>query len=371
MKSLSRKPSRLVALDIAKTFAILGVLVTHILFLPLRQYIVPWLGYIPVILFLMVNGFTYGLSLEAHGMDTFDKYYSIHLPRHMRSILWTYLAAFAFEVFYHSILITRLQPEWVWNVTPEDPEEAFRYYFRIREMMGVVFGGGLGPGAYYIPLLVLLALAFPIFYYPYKKHPIPAVALYWGVLRFAPLPQETRTFMTRLGYMIAGLVLYDLYRIVEGKPNRKWGILSGGIFAVGVLGMQGLLPFRLEQDVAVLGALALLLWACQSLPPENPVGALCCRAVGIVGGATFHIFLAQKVFCSTRFPAYLAIFHEFNDYMLMLTALVIGILFWFIDSRVTRVVFPLLDKKRAPRKKKAPRSAAEKRLLKASSKKRF
>lgn len=345
MKSVSRKSSRLVALDIAKTFAILGVLITHLLFLPTRQYIVPWLGYLPVILFLMVNGFTYGLSLDAHGAKTLDQYYSSHLPRHLRSILWTYLVAFAFEVFYHSILITRLQPDWVWSIPPEDPEDAFRYYFRIREMAGTLFGGGLGPGAYYIPLLVLLALAFPVFYYPYKKHPFAAVALYWAVLRFVPLPPETRTFMVRLSYVIAGLVVYDLYKLVGRHPNGKWGILSLAILGTGVLGISGVLPRLPGHELVSLGFLTFLLWACQGLPPENRLAALPCRAVGIVGGATFHIFLAQKIFCSTRFPAYLVIFHQFNDYGLIGMALVLGIGFWFIDSRVSKLLFGLLDGK--------------------------
>lgn len=366
MNTISKKKNRLVALDILKTLAILIVISVHLVFTPLRPYF-SWSGGLAITIFLMVNGFTYSLSLNTHKMETFDQYYSKHLPRHMRSVLWTYLAAFGFEVFYHSFLITRLEPQWVWNVIPDDPEEAFRYYFRVREMAGVLFGGGLGPGAYYIPLIIMLALAFPVFYYPYKRHPFIILAVYIVVLQM-PLPPETRTNLTRLGYAVLGTILYDLYDIVDCKPNRKWALAFGLIFCIGLLGLFNVIPLGTFRTWMAFGLMGLLLWACQKLPPENSVGGAACAVVSLIGGATFHIYLAQKIYCSTRLPAYLGIFHGFNDYQHVGMAFLFGLAFWFVDSRVTGFLFPLLDK-RAEKRQQALAEKAAKETAKRASKK--
>lgn len=134
------------ALDVLKAFAIMCVIIRHCVYSgwvanPIGNAIVSQA--IPV--FLTITGITFSMSCTRHHTEEFLPYYKKQFPHNLWRMLWPYSLAYIFEVYYHSILWTRID----WLQFSADP--AYDYY-RFREMAVMYPTGGLGPGAYYIDL---------------------------------------------------------------------------------------------------------------------------------------------------------------------------------------------------------------------------
>lgn len=342
---LAVKTRRLFAIDLLKGLAMFGMLFLHLYFEDNALY---RLGYpqaerFVVPLFLLLNGFTLAMAMERRNL-TLSGYYTHYLPRHLRSILWPFLVGFCAEVFYHSILLTYIPTDLRWIFFPDNPDSYGvneKYYFRLREMLATLPKGGLGPGAYYIPLLVALALVFPLFYWLFRKAPAAAMAAALLAAWLGLAPPITRLDGPRFLYVAAGCLLYRLYCACLDKQPLYWAL--GCIALLAAAPVVNRFFAALATCLILMALLGLCLWAERLASDGQRRDILPRKLLAPVGSATLHIFVAQKVFCATQLPYYLKHFRNFGDAAQIAFIFAVGMLFWFADSRLTGRLFPWLD----------------------------
>lgn len=326
------------ALDVLKAFAVLGVVIQHCVFSgwaagPVRTNLV--VQAVPV--FLTITGITFSISCVRRKTEEIGAYYRRQLWHNLWRMIWPYSLAYLFETYYHSVLWTRVD----WMQWGDDP--AYGYY-RFREMAALYPRGGLGPGAYYIDLLGVVILAFPVLYWLANRCWWVGLALMLLVLREGG---RLHGFWSRVPYALIsvyiGVLIFYFWNRTgrEGKARPLWeyGIAAALLVALGI-------PEGAKAGLIVLAGLLLLPWKPNGLP---------CRVFSWLGKASFDIFVVQKIFFSTRYPAYLVMEYGFTEWNLAWTAMAAGLAYYFVETWLYKALLYLAKRCRnAWHKQKEP-----------------
>lgn len=304
------------ALDMLKAFAIMGVIIQHCVYSgwaagAARNAIITQA--VPV--FLTVTGITFSMSCVRRGTEKVLPYYKKQLFHNLWRMLWPYSLAYLFETYYHSVLWTRI--DWLqYNADP-----AYDYY-RFREMAAMYPTGGLGPGAYYIDLLLVVIALFPLLYWLGSR-------CWWAGLLFVVWGPQLyggwlHGFWTRVPSAVfnvyLGILIYCFWNRIGKRTDCKplWECGLAIVF------MALFSSFEVTKAaLLVLIALLILPWNFKNWP---------CRIFALLGKASFDIFIVQKIFFSTRYPARLVLEHGFTEWGLFWAALAVGMMFYFVET---------------------------------------
>lgn len=129
-----------------------------------------------------------------------------------------------------------------------------------------------------------------------------------------------------------GILIYYFWGKVANRTDLKplWECTIAVVF------ITVFSPFKTVQGaMIVLVALLLLPWEAKNWP---------CFAFKLLGRASFDVFLAQKVFFSTRFPARLALKYGFTEWGLFWVALLVGLVFYLIETTLYKILILLFKR---------------------------
>lgn len=307
-------------IDLMKAIAISGVLIQHCVESINRE---GWLWNLLIgnamTIFFLIIGINYAMAAERRGIETVCGYFRGMLLHNLERILWPCLLAFGLEVGYHSLLRPRL--EWMrhYKKTIED-------HFRIREMVRMLPSGGLGPGAYFVPLMLVTLLVFPFLLRLAKigwwGGAVLIVAGYW----FWPFTQGT---LGRLAYAM----LYVYAGILMWKFSARIPLWTTVLSLV--VGIAGYTAWP-NRGFELLFTVATIQLVIQLLPWQPKT--LLAVPVSFCAKASFDIYLMQKVYFSTGFPRYLTIEYGVGEWGQFVIALAAGLLFFVLETQLRKTL---------------------------------
>lgn len=319
-------------MDILKGIAILMIILTHYSFTDDQRHrmLFPfWIDQaVPV--FMIVSGYVTTLAYKRRGIKTLREGYE---PKYKIASMLRILLPFTY-IFIVEIIVGFWKNGWSLRELP----------LFIPKLYVI---GGLGPGAYYVPLMIGMILIFPLLYLIIER------------FGFAGL------------WMIAVLnIVYELCRIRTGIPDnienclifRYMFVLSSGIW----LASEKYVPHPLISAIGfIIGALFLYgvyyggyqpvifnQWSWSSaiaclytIPIVGIVikkgQGLHCGVLELLGKASFNIYLVQKVWYYMLITFY-AQEGSGRFYILQRLALtyavciVIGLVFYKLESKSTK-----------------------------------
>lgn len=163
--NLNNQSKRLVAIDNMKAISIILVIVTHT-FQAMGLYksalVIgrPYWIDMAVPIFMILTGFTYSFSSNRRDIFTLKQWFKWD---NINSKLLRILMPYVIVLFIETIGFLIFRPKTF---------QQFLYGY---------FTGGWGPGSYYTPVLIQVLILFPILFVVFRKYPILAVVLSFGV----------------------------------------------------------------------------------------------------------------------------------------------------------------------------------------------
>ena len=161
--------------------------------------------------------------------------------------------------------------------------------------------GGEGPGAYYIPVMIQIALVFPLIYMITKKTGLLALVmsvllcLVWEVAYLAIGHGLYKFVSIRYFVFIVAGILYALNEEYVVNRKRKWMLLIVlGVIIIWFLSYSGSTinifdSWKSTAFPTLLYAFPIFLFIITSKLPKNNI-------IQLISRASFHIFLVQKLY---------------------------------------------------------------------------
>ena len=148
-RNTKRNPS----VDCLKGISILFIMLTHFSWsdnIPHKLLFQYWVD-MAVPIFMILSGYVYALSYKRKSIEKLSQAYNIpYILEKMIRYIFPYLIAFVVEFIY-------------------------RYYFKkhtfvtLSEWISMFLHGGVGPGAYYVPIMIQLVFLFPLIFFMIRK----------------------------------------------------------------------------------------------------------------------------------------------------------------------------------------------------------
>lgn len=332
------KAERIAAIDYIKAIAIVFILLTHTYettnaYTSLLAIGRPFWIDMAVPIFMILSGFTYSLSSDNDKIESLKKWFSwSNMSRKLSRLLFPYSITLVIETVLFQIFAPK-----TW-----------------KELLYMYFTGGWGPGSYYTPILVQLIVLFPVLYLLFKKSPAMAFAVSFGIhLGFDILSNTIpiadwiyRLLIFRyFGFIIMGIALY-YYR---EKISRKWIFVIAAMmvsaFYIWMCSYYGYVPqifskWTVTSLPTVFWAFGLVLIGFRFLNTKKSNFLLI--TFGIIGKASYHIFLTQMVYFAWSFV-------HFGFIINSLICIIVGVAFYFCDNELMKLI-KLCQNKTALRK---------------------
>lgn len=289
-----KNPTRLMAIDYLKALAIVLVIINHSLSEDLQLKIGgPFWISMAVPIFMIVSGFTYAMSADRNKIDSFKEYFTRELIiKRLSRFILPFVFIFALELVLKSLVAIEFQ-------SPSMKKDSSL-------LLSFLSGGG-GPGGYYVPLLVQLVFIFPCIYFLYKRSPLNTILLFFSIqLSFDILTnifnisgQVYRLLIFRyLSLIVMGIVLYF------NKKELKKNIGLVMVFSIGSIVYAFIVNYTSYDPVIfiywtqtalpmVFFAFAMVILAMKYLEIEDK--NILTHGASLIGKASFHIFLVQKL----------------------------------------------------------------------------
>ena len=333
------KATRIMAIDYLKAIAIVLVILTHILSIDQRLKVgSPYWINMAVPIFMIMSGFTHYMSAERRNMGDLRDYYEkeVLMPKLAR-ILLPYFFIIAIEILLVFIMPSKF-PELAGGIRP--PENYLRFFLR----------GGRGPGSYYIPMMLQLTLIFPPMLVLFKRSPYKATGLFFSlhlafdiISNYLAIPKGAyRLLIFRyLAFIVMGMILYKNRGEIKRKSLALFLSLLSIIY-IYITNYYKYIPKVFSKWTrtslpTVFWAFLLVALGMKYLEIKNK--NIVTHTASIVGKASYHIFLIQKLFFRFRIKN---IFVNINIVLKTLVTLVIcsslGIAFYYLDIGVRRKV---------------------------------
>ncbi len=319
-------------IDRIKGICILFVVVTHFNWSDKQRDLLlfPFWIEMAVPVFMIITGYVFSMSFDNKGCNTLKKIYDLKYTfRRLLRYLIPYFVIFSIELFiYYS----------------------FSYKISIPYSIMVFITGGLGPGAYYVPILIQITFFMPLIYLLLQNNPLIGIflcfalnLLYEVVKTLINMPDSIyRLCAFRYLFILAfGAFLYFYKRDIKKHVIMIIGAIGGGFLIY--TEYIGNPPVFLENwtgtcCMACLFACPLLYLALNS-NKNYKKSMICC-----VGKASYNIYLFQMIYYWACFNT---ICNAIPNWILqfiisILLCLSAGVLFYKIENPITNYIIQKL-----------------------------
>lgn len=343
----NRKTStRLMAIDYLKAIAAILVIINHSL-TNIQQLKVggPFWISMAVPIFMIVSGFTYSMSARRRKLESFKDYFDRDiLVKRISRFMTPFLIIFVLEILLQSIVPLSFQSESMKRSIP---------------VLASFLIGGAGPGSYYIPVLLQFVFVFPIIYSSYRKSPVKTVAIFFSI----QLAFDILTNLLNIPGSIYRLLIFRyLSLIVMGIVlffNRKElikRIRFVAFFSIASIVYAFIVNYTSYKPVVftfwtktalpmVFFAFSIVIWGMKVLEikKRNWISGI----ASLVGKASFHIFLTQKLLFGFGLNKFFRIIN-FNILASTIGAVILssilGIAFYCLEGAIRKIAIDYRNK---------------------------
>ncbi len=274
-------------IDLLKALSIISVIILHsVTDQTMRNQLgIPFLVLQAVPIFMIIMGFNNSMSYMKHNAITLKEIYTWSLLKHrLDRILW---------VFMFAVTLEALVAVFINNI-------------KFIDIMLLYLQGGVGPGSYFVPVMIQTLIVLPVLYISANKNAnfmllsafIVNMAFEIYAYKYCMSNEVYRLLFPRYLFAVALGVW-----IVKIK-NVKWpAVIIGAVISLiyitsvhyfGLINMYPVQPDWLSQNApAYLWPFAIFLFGIKILPAQAS-GIL--EYFAKVGRASYHIFLVQMVY---------------------------------------------------------------------------
>lgn len=284
---------RIYLIDYIKALCIIMVIFTHYDWKDKTGLFFTLVIAMAVPVFMVLSGFNFSMS---YTKKTDGSLRELYAPRELLVRIWRFLRPFLPIYVLEMILHPMIRGEYY------SPADWIYYFFR----------GGLGPGSYYVPVLIVALLTFPLVYVCVARFRYLGVFfvglanLFYEILvRLIPISNDLYRllFFRYLLYTAFGCYYFFHLKDRERYPIHKWLLtlffFLGLSFSVAVYQFH-VTPviFRYWTKTAMPLAFYIfpILCLCMTLWGDKKIPGLIGEILSKIGQASYHIFLIQMVY---------------------------------------------------------------------------
>lgn len=285
--------SRIYLIDYLKTISILMVIFTHYEWAEKGNPFFTLVIAMAVPIFMIVSGYNMTMSYTRKTNGTLRELYA---PK----LLWQRLSRFLLPF----IMIYPLEMILLVVVRGET--------FTWQELLYHFYRGGLGPGSYYVPVLVVLLFTFPLIFTAVSR------LSYWGVwvvgaanliyeilVVVCEMDRETYRllFFRYLLYVALGCYLYFHYRDKKKYPLPRWALVAMFVIGLGLplavyqFGWDPpIFPYWRKTAMPLALYIFPIIYVLMHYFREKQIPGVAGRVFVKISQASYHIFLVQMVY---------------------------------------------------------------------------
>ena len=330
-------------LDILKGIAILMVIATHYSWdggIRLK-YLFPYWIDMAVPIFMIITGYVTAKSYIKNGIDSLDEAYRLkHTLRRMIRFTVPFLMAYVIEFLIQLVLNGGV--------------------FSVSSTVGVMLGGGNGPGAYYYPVMMQVVFVFPLLFDIIRRHGFKGLAgtfvltLFLELLKLSYQMGENTYCLLMFRYIF--VISFGIWLATpEGNGEYKKALFGLPLYAVAAIAVVIGAAFIYVSEYTGYEPVIINYWtgtsavACLYIAPIIGVLTMKLKSVGfapleLLGKASFNIFLVQKIFYFFGEVIYKHLPIDTTAGRLVFAYVIsvgFGLLFYAVESRIT----PAIEKK--------------------------
>ena len=273
------------------------VIITHVTIygtLSSTSFIFPYFVNMAVPFFIIVSGYVYSQSYEKKKLKRLREYYGIKdLIKKVKTIYIPFVMIYILE-----LILTRIMEDRVVN---------------IKEAIYVFIAGGMGPGSYYIPILMELIVVIPIIYWLVDYNVLQGslivvvgqMLLEW-IIQITNFPQEIyRLLIVRyLVFLLMGVLLYK-YREQQKNILLFLCMCIGAVY-IWKVNYEKYVPYLFQfwtttSAPTVLWAGGVVAFFIKYMPV---LPKMIDMIITKVGRSTYYIYLIQMVYFQFGFGRY-------------------------------------------------------------------
>ena len=329
---------RMNLIDVIKGIMIVFVIITHFHFAYPDDYRrFGFFYYIDMAMpvFMIISGYLTTLSFERNRIDNIKKAWSVKyiVPKLLRFII-------PFTIMY----------------IIELPDLILIKGYSIGLVTQLFFDGGVGPGAYYTPVMIQLIFMAPVINWIIKKYDLRGVlycflftAIYEAGSYCLGLPSDVYRM---LAFRYVSLFSFGCFIAIGKKRINRYMLTL--LFLIGIVWQTALNyiplhPILMNQDWARVNYLSSLFVfpVMYLLIPKATNSNLTLHPLQDVGKASYNIFLVQMFFYSSRLSASVYDSVKSRTLQLMLCILfctLVGYLFYIFENRLTSRIIKAIRK---------------------------
>lgn len=333
------KKERSNVIDIIKGLMIFFIIVTHFRFVYPDDYkrygFFFWID-MAVPVFMIITGYITSIQYRKRGIESFDQAYSIEvvIPKVLR-----------FLVPFFLIMLLELPYMILVNKTG------------IIELIANIVRGGVGPGAYYTPVMIQLVFLVPLIYVLIKKYDWFGVILcflltaLWEMIQYC-WGMDGQSYKI-IAFRYISVIAFGCF-IAIGKKKLSKTVLAL-MFSIGLiwqiaLNYIPLHPIFMNYDWARVNYLPSLfvmpiLYVLIRKFSDSKIKIFPLQEIG---KASFNVFLVQMVFygCGPAWVVYKTIDNMWIQLIICIcVCLVGGYIFYIIEHRLTSILINCIKNK--------------------------
>lgn len=319
--------------DVLKGILIIFVIVLHFPITDLEQikFLFPFWINMAVPCFMLISGYVAALSFGRRGITDIKEAYTVEMiGAKLMRFLVPFTIAFVVEWFVFRLL-------GVFTV------DIFKYGFLA--FLLDYLRGGYGPGSYYTPVMLQFVFVFPVVYFTVKKYHLKGLCGCFAVnalyelykTAFSMGETEYRLLIFRYLFVIA---VGCYIAVAEIRKDWKMIVLCCSCMVVGVTFISlftytdyqpKILTYWNETSfLPCLFIVPILGYLLRRMHKGNKV-------FGIVGRASYHIFLVQMIYYNFAEKMYDIIpIRGLQLVFNIINCVVVGILFYYADLCVQK-----------------------------------
>lgn len=277
--------------------------------------------------FMLVTGYVYTKSFQGHEIETLDQAYNKNyfLKNFIRYTI-PYMIMYLLEFLLKTIVYIK------------NPSGLKQFFI---SNIALFLQGGIGPGSYYYPEMIQIIFLFPVIYILIKKFNFKGVlisaliTLLFEILKFPYMSNEGQYRLLLFRYFM--LLAFGSYFALNKIDKKLWLASINGFIFIIVFGYIDYKPFIFKWWTGTSMFPVLFIVPIFGFLVEKQFK---CTPLEIVGKASYNIFLTQMVYYWVLYGK-IASFIKIillNALLSVIICVSIGIVFYEIESRITRKI---------------------------------
>lgn len=335
------KSNRIVSIDYLKAIAVILVIVNHTISKDQSLKVGgPFWIKMAVPIFMIISGFTYSMSARGNRLTSIRQYFNKDL---MSAKLSRLMIPYTIIIVVETILNLM--------ISVKSPKLELNSQL-IKEFLRIFLRGGLGPGSYYLPILIQLLFLFPFMLFLFKKKPYKSILLFFSIhLSFDILsnllPISAKLYRLSifryLVFIIMGIALYENKNEFKFKKHFITLLSIASIIYIWACNYYGYVPkifskWTTTSLPTVFLALKLVTLGMKYLKMEDK--NIITNIASIIGKASYHIFLVQMVcfrFGLNKVLNYMKTNIIVNCILSVIICCSIGIVFYYFEMELRQL----------------------------------